>query len=105
MHVKKNIFHNVLDPLLCVTNLPPVQFASAAQAVTDLIARDADVQTAFLLMVPKSRFVQSSKGTFAPNMISCPRGVMFHLVWVFHSLTRVSGRDIGDVGYVISKCT
>lgn len=64
MHVKKNIFHNALDHLLCIINLLPVQFPSAAQAVTDLTAGHPDVQTTFLLMVPKSQFTQSSS--------SCP---------------------------------
>lgn len=29
---------------------------------------------------------------------------MLHLVWVFHSLTKASSKDVGDTGYVISKC-
>lgn len=74
MHVKKSILNSALDPLLCVTSLPPVQFASAAQAATYLIARDADVPTAFLLMVPKSQFPHSSKGIFAPNTMENSRG-------------------------------
>lgn len=53
MHVKKNIIHNALGSLLCVTSLPPVQFPSAAQAVTKLIAGDPDVQTTLLLLVPE----------------------------------------------------